>query len=85
MKTNFKAGCKKQHSGKPALCLSRSLRRASASHPAALATRHLSLARFEGIRGGGPLPHDFLIANPELEFNLSRLETTRYKFLIANK
>jgi hypothetical protein len=28
---------------------------------------------------------NFLIANPELEFNLSRLETTRYKFLIANK
>ena len=28
---------------------------------------------------------NFLIANPELEFNLSRLETTRYNFLIANK
>ena len=28
---------------------------------------------------------NFLIAIPELEFNLSRLETTRYNFLIANK
>jgi hypothetical protein len=28
---------------------------------------------------------NFLIANPELEFNLSRLEPTRYNFLIANK
>ena len=28
---------------------------------------------------------NFLIANPELEFDLSLTETTRYKFLIANK
>ncbi len=28
---------------------------------------------------------NFLIANPELEFNLSLTKTTRYKFLIANK
>jgi hypothetical protein len=28
---------------------------------------------------------NFLIANPELEFDLNRLETTRYNFLIANK
>jgi hypothetical protein len=28
---------------------------------------------------------NFLIANPELEFHLSLTETTRYKFLIANK
>jgi hypothetical protein len=28
---------------------------------------------------------NFLIANPELEFDLSLTETARYKFLIANK
>ena len=28
---------------------------------------------------------NFLIANPELKFNLIRAETTGYKFLIANK
>ena len=28
---------------------------------------------------------NFLIANPELEFDLNLTETTRYKFLIANK
>ncbi len=28
---------------------------------------------------------NFLIANPELEFNLSSIEPIRYKFLIANK
>jgi len=69
MKTNLKTGCKRQHSGKPGLGLLPSLRRASAPHPAALATRHLSLARLEEIRRGRQLPTQFLIANPELEFS----------------
>src|ERR1700751_5269361 len=79
MKTNLKAGCKRQPSGKPALGLPRSLRHGSAPHPSAVATRHLSLARLKEIRRGGPLTTDFawplsggrLIANPELEFSSS--------------
>jgi hypothetical protein len=71
MKTNLKTGCKRQHSEEPALGLPRPLRRASPPHPSALATRHLSLARLEEIRRGGPLPTQFLIANPELEFSSS--------------
>jgi len=68
MKTSLQTGCKKQHSGKPALGVPRSLH-ASAPQPPEPATRHLSLARLEGIRRRGPLPPDFLIANLELEFS----------------
>ena len=79
MKTNLKAGCKTQHSGKPGLGLLPSLRRASAPRPPAHATRHLSLVRLEEIRGGSPRATAFpwppcggrLIANPELEFGSS--------------
>jgi hypothetical protein len=71
MKTNLKAGCKRQHSGKPGLGLLPSLRHASAPHPSALATRQLSLVRFQKVGSSGPLPTHFLIANPELEFSSS--------------
>jgi hypothetical protein len=69
MKTNLNAGCKRQHSRMPALGLPRSLRYAFAPHPSTPATRHLSLVRFQKIGSSGPLPTQFLIANPELEFS----------------
>ena len=77
MKTDLKTGCKRRHAGKSALGVPRSLRLASAPHLPTPATRHLSLARLEEIRSGGPLAKDFpwppwgLIANPELEFSSS--------------
>jgi hypothetical protein len=71
MKTNLKTGRRRQHSGKPHLGVPRSLRRASAPHPSALATGHLSLVRFQKMGSSGPLPTKFLIANPELEFSSS--------------
>jgi len=77
MKTDLKTGCKGQHAGKSALGVPRSLRLASAPHLPTPATRHLSFARLEDIRRGGPLAKDFpwppwgLIANPELEFSSS--------------
>ena len=71
MKTNLKTGCKRQHSGKLGLGLLPSLRHASAPHPSALASRHLSLVRFQKIGSSGPPPTQFLIANPELEFSSS--------------
>jgi|GEM_PF-5847448 len=71
MKTNLKTGCKRQHPGKPALGLPRSLRRVSAPRPPALATPQSSPARLEQTIRGGPVATDFLIANPELEFSSS--------------
>jgi len=80
MKTNLKTGCKRQHSGKPGLGLLPSLRRASAPGPPELPTPQSSLARLEGIRRGGPLPPDFLIANLELEFSSSHRKHSPLNF-----
>ena len=71
MKTNLKTGCKRQYSGKPALGLLPSPRRASAPRPPTPATPQSSLAGLEQAIRGGPGATDFLIANPELEFRSS--------------